>query len=150
MSLALLLIHVKIPHVEQSSFICINQDLPQEPEVFTHEIKDQLGPNANLSLSSTELPYSYRTRLISSHFSPECLYYSSCVVLIETSSEAYLRYVIPDLATAHFAASLFLVQVYLCCVGLFFFFLDVYIYIIADPLNSSPSLEEQTLPPLSF
>lgn len=41
------------------------------------------------------------------------------VVLIETSSEAYLQYVLPDLTATHFAASLFLVQVYLCVVVFF-------------------------------
>lgn len=50
------------------------------------------------------------------------------VVLIETSSEAYLQYVLPDLTATHFAASLFLVQVYLCVV-VFFSFLIVYVYI---------------------
>lgn len=128
MSLALLLIHVKIPPVEQSSFIYINQDLPLEPLVFTHEIKDQLGPKCKIKPCFNRITVFLQNTFNFISFSIWMPLLLIFVVLIETSSEAYLQYVIPDLTATHFAASLFLVQVYLCVV-VFFSFLIVYVYI---------------------
>lgn len=95
------------------------------------KLKTNQARSANLSPTSATLLYSYTIHLISSQLSSECLYYSSCVILVWNMLKEY--------------GACFLQQyIFLpLCPGCSIFNKNMYFEIIAELLQYSLDLEKQ-------
>lgn len=95
------------------------------------KLKTNQAKSANLSPTSATLPYSCTIHLISSQLSSECLYYSSCVVLVWHILEEY---------DACFLQQYILLPL---CLGCSIFNTNMYFETITELLWSSVDLEKR-------